>query len=146
MRLFAQQAFTLATSLSAGFLHIPGTAASAVGPVHSRQLAPRAPKSQEFLVELHKNLLDIESITGNEFEVSTFLANFLEEQGWTVELQEVAPKRPNVLAYPPGVESGKSRVLVTTHIDTVCPSLPLCNLQPQADCAIRCHPTSPTES
>jgi acetylornithine deacetylase len=126
MRLFTQQAFTLATSLSAGFLHIPGTAASAVGPVHARQLAqlaPRAPKSQEFLVELHKSLLDIESITGNEFDVSTFLANFLEEQGWTVELQEVAPRRSNVLAYPPGVESGKSRVLVTTHIDTVCSRL-----------------------
>jgi acetylornithine deacetylase len=95
-------------------------AASVSGPLLAPQLAPRAAKSEDFLVQLHKNLVDIESITGNEFEVSNWLKEFLEEQGWTVELQEIAPKRPNVLAYPPGVEKGISRVLLTAHIDTVC--------------------------
>ncbi|KAF2186437.1 Zn-dependent exopeptidase [Zopfia rhizophila CBS 207.26] len=119
-----QQALGLGLGLGLASLSTTMAAATVAGPVQARQLAPRAARSEDFLVQLHKNLLDIESITGNEYAVSNWLANFLREQDWTVELQEIAPKRPNVIAYPPGVQKGKARVLLTTHIDTVPPFVP----------------------
>jgi acetylornithine deacetylase len=119
MKLF-KQALGLGLALGLVALSITGAAETVVGAVQNRGLEPCGARSEDFLVQLHKNLMDIESITGNEYAVSNWLSNFLEEQGWTVELQEIAPKRPNVIAYPAGVNKGKARVLLTTHIDTVC--------------------------
>ncbi|KAF2280940.1 Zn-dependent exopeptidase [Westerdykella ornata] len=73
------------------------------------------------LLHLHRKLVEIESITGNEHNVAEWLASYLRNNSFTVELQEVSPKRHNVLAY------GKKRdttVLVTSHIDTVPPFWP----------------------
>lgn len=71
------------------------------------------------LVNFHKNLTQIESISGNEKEVGDWLAASLKSQGYNVEKQYVSkdPERFNVLAWP-----GKTRdaqVLLTSHIDTV---------------------------
>lgn len=72
------------------------------------------------IFDLAKQLMAIPSITGNELEVGTFLANHLTSVGYRVEKQEVEPGRFNVMAY-----AGKPRVLFCTHIDTVPPSLPV---------------------
>ncbi|KAF1982371.1 Zn-dependent exopeptidase [Aulographum hederae CBS 113979] len=74
------------------------------------------------LLSLHKKLIEIESITGNEYDVGKWLAGYLESHGLTVEKQKVAEKRFNILAYP-GKER-KTKVLVTSHIDTVPPYWP----------------------
>lgn len=74
------------------------------------------------LFGFHKNLTQIESITGNEKEVGEWLTASLESQGYRVEQQIVSkdPLRFNVLAWP-----GKKRdagILLSSHIDTVSPA------------------------
>ena len=73
--------------------------------------------SSDAVVALHKQLIEIESITGNEKDVGEWLASYLESNGLTVEKQEVAKNRYNIFAYP-GKER-RTKVLVTSHIDTV---------------------------
>ncbi len=82
------------------------------------------------VVELTKELVAIPSITNEEGPVCSFVADRLAERGWTVRTQAVppdpgvdaAPGRMNVLATcadePPGV-------VLTTHLDTVPPHIPL---------------------
>ena len=71
------------------------------------------------IIEFHKNLTQIESITYNEEEVGKWLAHSLEAQGYIVEKQFVDKKagRFNIYAYPGNVRDTK--VLVSSHIDTV---------------------------
>jgi acetylornithine deacetylase len=78
---------------------------------------PLGSQTRDALLALHKSLVEIESITGNEKAVGQWLASYLEAQKWTVELQEAAKNRYNVLAYP-GKER-KTKILVSSHIDTV---------------------------
>lgn len=80
----------------------------------------------ESLFLLHRRLIEIESITGNEFNVANYLNSYLTAHNFTVELQEVESsrentKRFNILAYS---GSRHSRILLSTHIDTVPPYLP----------------------
>jgi acetylornithine deacetylase len=79
-------------------------------------------RSTKDLLSLHKKLIETESITGNEKNVGLWLADYLSSAGLTVEKQQVAKDRYNILAY-----LGKKRetkVLVTSHIDTVPPFWP----------------------
>lgn len=81
------------------------------------------------LLQLHKSLVDISSVSFNETEVAKYLETYLVNAGLTVELQLVEEpalnlknKRYNVYAY-----LGKTRdtkVVVTSHIDTVPPFFP----------------------
>ena len=73
------------------------------------------------LIAFHKNLTQIESITYNEEEVGNWLADSLESQGYNVEKQYVDKEagRFNVYAYPGNVR--ETKVLVSSHIDTVRP-------------------------
>lgn len=71
------------------------------------------------LNEVTRTLIDIESITGDESEVGRFLAAYLEEQGYRVELQEIAPGRANVIA----TTMREPRVVLSTHMDTVPPHI-----------------------
>lgn len=71
------------------------------------------------LFALTRQLIDIESITGNEKNVAVFLKDYLEKLGAQVELEEAEPGRPNVLAC-----WGKPDVVLSTHIDTVPPFFP----------------------
>ena len=90
------------------------------------------------LLELHRNLVRIESITGNENTAGRYLADYLEGHNFTVEKQSIdspttkqqLPQSPsaaesarfNILAY--SGPSRQSRVLVSSHIDTVPPFWP----------------------
>ena len=69
------------------------------------------------LLSLHKHLIEIESISGNEKEVGDWLSSYLEDAGLKVEKQYVSNTSFNVFAYSPG--NRKSKLLVTSHIDTV---------------------------
>lgn len=71
------------------------------------------------LIAFHKNLTQIESISGNEKEVGNWLAHSLESQGYSVEKQYISkdPERFNVLAWPGSKRDAK--VLLSSHIDTV---------------------------
>jgi acetylornithine deacetylase len=70
-------------------------------------------------IRLTRELVDIDSTTGQEGEAGTFLAGTLERLGYTVELQPVSEGRANVIATlrPP-------TVVFSTHFDCVPPFFP----------------------
>src|SRR5215213_762851 len=69
------------------------------------------------LFELTRKLIDIPSVTGEELAVGKFLSNYLEQLGFIVERQEVAPDRFNVIA----TTEAPPRIVFSTHMDTVPP-------------------------
>jgi acetylornithine deacetylase/succinyl-diaminopimelate desuccinylase-like protein len=73
-------------------------------------------------VALTRQLIDIESITGNEGAVSRFLAGYLEGLGYAVELMPVEGERYNLYARPANVDTPP--LVFSTHTDTVPPFLP----------------------
>ncbi len=68
------------------------------------------------LFRLTRNLVDIESISGNEKNVALYLGDYLAAMGAAVKVEEAAPGRPNVFA-----QWGKPDVVLSTHLDTVPP-------------------------
>jgi acetylornithine deacetylase len=67
--------------------------------------------------ELTRQLIDIPSVTGEELAVGQFLSSYLEQLGYRVERQEVAPDRFNVIA----TTEAPPRIVFSTHLDTVPP-------------------------
>ncbi len=70
-------------------------------------------------IALTRQLIDIESITGRESAAAEFLAQHLENLGYTVERMPVAEGRFNVIATPP--QNPSPPLFFSTHIDTVPP-------------------------
>lgn len=68
---------------------------------------------------LTRQLVDIESITGNEGAVGEFLQRQLTELGYDARLMPVEPRRFNVYAVPRG--QARPEVFFSTHLDTVPP-------------------------
>ncbi len=83
-------------------------------------------------VELCRALVAMPSISNQEGALCHWVAERLGGEGWSVETQPVppdkdapaAPGRCNVLARPAGA-SGPPGVVLTTHLDTVPPFIPL---------------------
>jgi len=81
-------------------------------------------------VALTRQLVDIESITGNEAHVGEFLLSQLQSLGWRTSKMPVESDRFNVYATPPEMKpqagSGKAEaeVVFSTHMDTVPPFIP----------------------
>ncbi|KAJ5534901.1 Peptidase M20 [Penicillium freii] len=90
------------------------------------------------LLSLHRDLVKIESISGNEHDVGLFVATFLEARNFTVVKQEVPPvkgqedtkTRYNIYATPKSHTQPPS-ILLTSHIDTVPPFIPYSVHQPE---------------
>ena len=77
------------------------------------------------VVKLLKQLMEIPSTSEEEQEIGIFLAKYLEDLNYTVELTPIAPDsdRCNVYAY---LGSGrKARTLLSSHMDTVPPHIPM---------------------
>ncbi|KAM7184359.1 hypothetical protein V8F20_012256 [Naviculisporaceae sp. PSN 640] len=79
-------------------------------------------RSSSPLIDLHKSLVEYPSISGSEANVTAFLSGYLQQKGFTVQAQTVDNDRQNLLAYLGSSE--ETRVLVTSHIDTVPPFWP----------------------
>jgi len=73
-------------------------------------------------IRFTRELVDIESITGNEAQVGDFLATRLSTLGFNVQKGPVERHRFNVLALSP--EQPKPPVVFSTHMDTVPPHIP----------------------
>ena len=71
-------------------------------------------------VRLTAELVRIPSVTGEEGELAGFLADALSSAGLRVEIQEVEPGRPNVVAVLPG-EEDRIGLVFLAHTDTVPP-------------------------
>jgi acetylornithine deacetylase len=74
------------------------------------------------VLSLTRQLIDIESITGNERRVGEFLLDYLSALGYHARAVPVEFGRFNVLAVPP--EHPKPELFFSTHMDTVPPFLP----------------------
>ena len=71
--------------------------------------------------QLTRQLIDIESITGNEAAVGEFLLSELESLGFDARKMPVTGSRFNIYASVPHL---KPHVIFSTHIDTVPPFIP----------------------
>ena len=109
---------------------------------HGRSLGLQQPQrlhndpfDHDTLYLLHRDLVNIPSVSGNESQVGRYLEEYLTRRNYTVERQyvdaapeytglgslgEAASRRFNLLAYP-GSLKRQTRVLLTSHIDTVPP-------------------------
>jgi acetylornithine deacetylase len=70
-------------------------------------------------VALTRQLIDIESVSGNEGAAAAYLAETLERLGYAVERMPVEGDRFNIFARPPEVAA--PALVFSTHIDTVPP-------------------------
>jgi acetylornithine deacetylase len=132
MRLLNQLPALLASSLSSHAL--AGSLQQPLGNSQQSTLASAHgdhPHYRDTLLALHKALIEIPSVTGDENEVAMYLVDYLTDLGLQAELQflpsPAASARPrfNVLAWP-GTSRARPtpRVLVSSHIDTVPPYIP----------------------
>ena len=69
------------------------------------------------VLRLTRELIDIPSVSGEEFQIGTALGELLLRHGYHVELQDVSPERSNIIA----TTQAKPRVVLSTHMDTVPP-------------------------
>jgi len=74
---------------------------------------------EERMFKLLRELVEFESVSGNEGSLTVFLAERLKSQGFMVSLQEVTSGRHNLVA-----RKGDPRILYSTHLDTVAPFIP----------------------
>ncbi|PLB52108.1 putative acetylornithine deacetylase, partial [Aspergillus steynii IBT 23096] len=80
------------------------------------------------LLSFHRDITKIESISGNEKNVGSFIIDFLSSHNFTVEKQLVepqtttTPERFNIYAYTN--EDRHPDIILTSHIDTVPPFIP----------------------
>lgn len=83
------------------------------------------------LLSFHRDLVQIESVTGDEKDVGDFIIRFLEARNFTVEKQIVpyqgdgagkGKERFNIYAYL--ASNPAPEILLTSHIDTVPPFIP----------------------
>jgi len=69
------------------------------------------------VLRLTRELIDIPSVTGEEFQIGTSLAELLNRQGFHVDMQDISPERSNIIA----TTAAKPRIVLSTHMDTVPP-------------------------
>jgi acetylornithine deacetylase len=69
------------------------------------------------VIHLTRELIDIPSVTGEEFQLGTSLGELLNRRGYHVELQDVSDERSNIIA----TTEARPRVVLSTHMDTVPP-------------------------
>lgn len=111
----------------------PGNPVSHNEVVHTHTIGD-APSYRTPLLTLHRNLVNVPSISGSEGPVAHVLEKLLTDLNYTVQLQRIpssadgddAEPRYNVLAWP-GTNSTRTlhgRVLITSHIDVVPPYFP----------------------
>lgn len=81
------------------------------------------------LLSFHRDIVQIESITGNEHHVGSFISRFLEAHDFSVVKQDLpspsnngSNNRFNIYAYP--ANNPNPKILLTSHIDTVPPFIP----------------------
>jgi acetylornithine deacetylase len=72
------------------------------------------------IFKLTRELIDIPSVTGEEFEIGTLLAELLSRLGYQVALQELSKDRDNLVA----TTTASPIVVFSTHMDTVPPHIP----------------------
>src|SRR5919206_2777829 len=73
------------------------------------------------VLRLTRELVDIPSVTGEEFQIGTSLGELLNRLGYHVELQDAAPERSNIIA----TTEAPPLLVFSSHMDTVPPFVAL---------------------
>ncbi|KAH6419133.1 hypothetical protein HBI14_090270 [Parastagonospora nodorum] len=118
--------FLFAASVNAAPQASQALSASSVTPSPSASPSLTSEERDE-LFQLHKELVNIPSISSDEVECADYISEYLEELGYYVEKVPVANTSTfNVFAYPSALkdEGVWPEVLITSHIDTVPPFYP----------------------
>lgn len=117
-------------------------------PAHVASETKGAPSYRDALLSLHKQLIEISSVSGDENAVGTFLVDYLTERRFYAQLEFIPPSfngssidaakpRFNVLAWPGKTRNPEPRLLVSSHIDTVPPFIPYSSdAEPSSDTVI----------
>ncbi|OAL00269.1 Zn-dependent exopeptidase [Phaeosphaeriaceae sp. SRC1lsM3a] len=126
---FASLGLLLLSSVRAAPQAAPSPASlSTSTPTSSPSAVPSlTTEERDELFELHEELVNIPSISGEEQECADYIAEYLEELGYYVEKVPVEETGSyNVFAYSTALreEGGWPEVLITSHIDTVPPFYP----------------------
>lgn len=69
------------------------------------------------VLRLTRELIDIPSVTGDEFQIGTSLGELLLRLGYRVDVQDVTEERSNIIA----TTEARPRIVLSTHMDTVPP-------------------------
>jgi acetylornithine deacetylase len=69
------------------------------------------------VLRLTRELIDIPSVTGEEFQIGTSIGDLLVRLGYHVEAQDVSDERSNIIA----TTRRAPRIVLSTHMDTVPP-------------------------
>ncbi|TQW00926.1 acetylornithine deacetylase [Cordyceps javanica] len=99
------------------------------GKLEGAAVDKHAPSYRKALLDLHRNLVSIPSISGAELDVGRWLVDYLVSKNFRTDVQFVAPRegtpdgaqRFNVLAWPGQYDDPRPRVLLSSHIDVVPP-------------------------
>ncbi|KAI0842751.1 Zn-dependent exopeptidase [Hypoxylon sp. FL0890] len=114
-------------------LQKPLKTASTVITSASHESYDSRPPYRDDLVFLHKSLVEIPSVSGDEYDVGKFLVDYLTTHGFVAQLESIPPPsnasepskpRFNILAWPGPTRHPSPKVLVSSHIDTVPPFIP----------------------
>lgn len=87
------------------------------GRFNGRLSGEKVPVNDQAALQLLQQLVDIPSITGDEFRVGEAVSRILSDLGYTVERQKVESQRFNILAK----DEQSPELLFSTHLDTVAP-------------------------
>lgn len=77
------------------------------------------PSEASSIYALTRDLVNIQSVTGDEGACCAFMADYLRKRQWEVETIPVSDGRYNVFAH-----KGRPEVVLSTHLDTVPPFIP----------------------
>ncbi len=69
------------------------------------------------VLRLTRELIDIPSVTGDEFQIGTSLSELLLRLGYCVDVQDLTSERSNIIA----TTEANPRIVLSTHMDTVPP-------------------------
>ena len=69
------------------------------------------------VLRLTRELVEIPSVSGEEFQIGTSIGDLLVRLGYHVEAQDVSDERSNIIA----TTEAKPRIVLSTHMDTVPP-------------------------
>lgn len=94
----------------------------------------------ESMNSLLKDLIDIESISGNEYIVCKYLENYLIKNNWKIKLQKINDNSYNLFAY---IDNENPETILCTHMDTVPPFFESyedeTHIYGRGSCDAKCH-------
>ena len=72
------------------------------------------------VLRLTRELIDIPSVSGDEFQIGTSIGDLLVRLGYHVQAQDISDERSNIIA----TTERPPRIVLSTHMDTVPPFIP----------------------